>query len=161
MAKWKGIYLWVSEDLLYLRWSKAEKDWRDSIKNSAFIEVANIKSIKIINDNKFTLFLKDDPEHDLCFDLIKGSMANQWVKLMNDLMKDDLAYRLQWDNRDQGTELSLHWSGDDKWFPGTILNYDEGKLFIIKIQKSTKSCKVNRFFLFIYLNCCDGYDYDN
>ena len=122
--KWKTRYVWVTEDLLYLRWCHGKsKDWRDSDENLTFVEVANIGNVETMDDSKLALYLIDDPDNDLCFNVGKDK-AQRWKDCIIRLCKDELTYRLCWDERDAGTEISLHWRGEDQWFPGSILGYD-------------------------------------
>ena len=125
---WKKRYLWVSEDLLHVRWCHGKvKDWHDSDENLTHCEVANIGNIKVMNNATLALYLIDDPDHDLCFQVGKDK-AQRWKDCLTRLCQDQLTYRLLWDERDQGTEISLHWRGDDVWFPGTITGWDIEKL---------------------------------
>lgn len=63
---------------------------------------------------------------DLCFNVGKNQ-AKRWKKCITELCKDELSYRLLWDQRDTGVEISLHWrggAGNDVWFPGSIIGYN-------------------------------------
>jgi hypothetical protein len=114
VKSWKKRFLWVSEDLLFLRWCHGKKkDWQDSEDNVTFIEVANIGDIKAAGDHKFNVILIDDPGKELHFDLGKTVSCSKWVQCLTDLCKDQLAYTLLWDDRDKGTDISIHWRGGD------------------------------------------------
>jgi hypothetical protein len=114
VKSWKKRFLWVSEDLLFLRWCHGKKkDWQDSEDNVTFIEVANIGDIKAAGDHKFNVILIDDPGKELHFDLGKTVSCSKWVQCLTDLCKDQLAYTLLRDDRDKGTDISIHWRGGD------------------------------------------------
>ena len=92
----KKRYLWVSEDLLHLRWCHGKvKDWHDSDDNLTFCEVANIGNIKVMDNATLALYLIDDPDHDLCFQVGKDK-AQRWKDCLTRLCQDQsrrLAFR--------------------------------------------------------------------
>ena len=60
---WKERFLWVSEDLLYIKWCHGKvKDWHDSDEHLTHCEVANIGNIKVMDHSIIALYLINDRE---------------------------------------------------------------------------------------------------
>ena len=123
IQSWKSKYLWLSEDLLIFRWCKGEtKNWEESEKKESKIYVENMSQCYKTSDSEIQITLFDAPEVPLTFQVTN---ADQWVKNITMLCTGKLAYRLLWDRRDTGCEISLHFKADDVWFPGTIVGFNE------------------------------------
>lgn len=141
----KPKFIWVSENLRFLRWCHgAEKDLADSEQNETFIEIANIDSVKALDSNgrpiakrnaipipasakgpgSIQIFDISDPSRVLKFDVGIQNRDPVAFALMR-LCRGDLSYRLLWDERDANTDISIHWRAEDQWFPGKIAGFDD------------------------------------
>jgi hypothetical protein len=133
MRRMKARFLWLTEDMLHMRWNHGhEKDKEGSDEKDTLVEVANIGDVSSVvsagkADKKpfrFRVHLIDDPDRELIFDVDTAEIRDLWVRCIKRLALGELDYQLVWDQRDAGTEISVHWRADDTWFPGVISGFD-------------------------------------
>jgi flagellar motor protein MotB len=149
MKSWKKRYLWLSEDLLYLRWCKGMvKNWEESVDCLTFIEIADIDDIQVISDTKISIYWIDHHSENqsknkgesLYFNFGTVELASKWSSCLTELCHGKLDYSLLWDSRDKGTEIAIHFRGEDVWFPGSIIGFNETKHeHMIKFDNDGKS----------------------
>ena len=134
MRRMKSRFLWLTEDMLFLRWNHgSEKNLEESDEKETLVEVANIGDVGVFGKKKdkkpfrFRVHLIDDPERELIFDVDSAEIRDTWIRCIKRLALGELDYQLVWDQRDAGTEISVHWRADDTWFPGVISGFDSLK----------------------------------
>ncbi len=127
VTSFKSRYMWVSEDLLLLRWAHGTtRDVEDSDEGLLWVEVANIGDVQPVKKKKlqFGLFLIDDPKNALIFQAPTQAERDRFVQCIRRLCVGELNYKLLWDERDAGTRIAVHWRAEDAWYMGHIRGFD-------------------------------------
>jgi alpha-1,2-glucosyltransferase len=107
-------FLWLTPDLLDLCWCKgATSNLATSIENETIIEVAKVNAVRSTHNGNLVLSLADATT--LEFEGIP--LLEQWSTNIDLLLNGQLAYVLQWNEHDIGTEINLFHKKTSNWLP--------------------------------------------